>query len=964
MRIARALGAIAVLLVLWAPAPAVATGWMTLETPHLRVHFRPGYETAAMDAAAAGEDAVEALRQRLGSVPDRPVHVALVDDTDLANGYTDVTYYGRIIILPVFPVGLGYTTGLSLRMADWIRLVVTHEMVHAVHLDMAEGAARGLRQVFGHVPGFSTPNLLQPMAFIEGIATFEETELVTGGRGGDPLFDMFLRTAVLESKWPRMDEALGQYDLGYFQPAGHVYLYGYAWWDYVARRWGEDAIEEFQQEFASSGVTRPGEAVRRAFGESMEAIWKDLEKEAGERFAAQIEAIRRAGLTEPRLLPGSGAWVALSPRPSPDGRWVAYAASGPYLQDLRMVEWATGQDLQLAVGLVSAPGGIAWAPDGRYLYYAAVDEAGEGFFSDIYRIEPGSGRRQRITSGQRAWAPVAGPGGQLAFLAREGLETAVWWTGAPGVEPPRKVWKPPEGWQLLHLAWSPDGKRLALSAWKPGGGSDVLILPVEQERLGDPPRIGQAQSVTDDVAVDDHPSWSPDGRYLLFHSDRDGVYNLYACDTRTGRLARLTNVLTGAFDPAVSPDGQTVFFSWFGQGGYRLARLDWQALRWDPVTGDSRSREPDSPGGSRSPGSTEWKVRPYDPLESLRPAYWEPVWGQDWGGLYLGAGTSGEDALGAHRFAAAGAIGLMSGAPALYAAYAWQPGGSGPGYLSVEGGVEPVPVEEDGSGDVVRWQQMATARATVGWQRQGYAAGTAASLSLAQSWWREAYPSGEPWPAAERRTYAELWVARGGNWGDHVHLGSQQGWAQAVVLAEAGGRSVGVPEGLQVTGGWSLGLQRIDGQAVLAGLSAGVSGGHDLVTLDVGGESGAFPARGFDRATYQADAAAVGLQVEYRRRLVAIRQGMADAPTFFDDLSLALFAEGVAGWDRGGGAADTARPLSLEAAPWTPATDVGAELRLSVSLDYGRTPLVVRLGLARSLTPVAGLRWYLSLQAR
>lgn len=949
---------------------------MTLHTPHLRVHFEEGYENVAMQAAVAGEDAIAAVSARLGAWPEQPVHVALVDESDLANGYTDVTFYGRIVILPVFPVGLGYTTGLSPRMADWIRLVVTHEMVHALQLDMAEGPTRALRDVFGHVPSFSTPNAMQPPAWLEGIATHGETQLVAGGRGDDPFFDMFLRTAVLSGRVPRMDQALGSYDLGTFQPAGHVYLYGYAWFDYLERHFGGEAIAEFERSFARATLARTGDAVRRAFGDDPHTVWNRMIQELAVTMGDQAARIEAQGVTEPVPIPMAGGWVALSPRPSPSGRYLAYTAAGPYLEDVRVIDVETGNDRQLAVGLVTAPGGLSWTPDERTVLYAAVDETAGRFLSDLYAADVETGEVRRITRGLRAWSPTPGPGGEIAFVMRDGLETVV--AQMPGgalqggiSAGARPLWEPPPGWQILGASWGPTGESLAMSAWKPGGGSDILILHMEQASGGAGWQVEGVSSVTDDLAVDDRPSWSPDGRYLYFHSDRDGVYNLYAWDSRTHRTFRLTNVLSGLFDPAASPDGRFMFAAWFGADGYQLARIPWGELRWEPAAAPSlRPEEPSpadkEPGGDRAQaggdGPDGWDVSAYDPWESLRPTYWEPIWGSDWAGPYLGAATSGLDALGERSFSVAAAIGLLSGTPVLYGGYAQRLGPTGFTAL-IEAVVQPSLLD---SGEQ-HWAQEAAARAAVQWERGGYAGAREVALSAVRSWRRDAFPHGVPWAGASTQSYVTLDAIAARRWGDHRTVATQYVESRAMLVTEADGRSVRAVEGGRITAGWTLDVADVSGRGVTVSLQGGLAGTDPLVALPVGGDTGPFALRALAAGDLQARAAAAGLQVERRWRLVAFRSGMGDSPTFFDDLSLGVFTEVAAGWDRAaaGGGSGVETPGVLRLSPWAPAADVGMELTLGLSLDYGRSPVAVRLGVATGVmgTP-SRARWYLLLDAR
>jgi TolB protein len=57
---------------------------------------------------------------------------------------------------------------------------------------------------------------------------------------------------------------------------------------------------------------------------------------------------------------------------------------------------------------------------------------------------------------------------------------------------------------VSSIAWSPDGAALAYSVNDHAGGADIFIVP-----LADP-------SKSRHLTRGDHPSWSPDGRQLVF----------------------------------------------------------------------------------------------------------------------------------------------------------------------------------------------------------------------------------------------------------------------------------------------------------------------------------------------------------------------------------------------------------------------------------------------------------------
>jgi dipeptidyl aminopeptidase/acylaminoacyl peptidase len=76
------------------------------------------------------------------------------------------------------------------------------------------------------------------------------------------------------------------------------------------------------------------------------------------------------------------------------------------------------------------------------------------------------------------------------------------------------------------------------------------------------------------------PAWTPDGRFLLFASDRGGVFDLYAWEAASGRVRQVTDVELGAFEPDVSPDGRTVVFATYSRDGWDLATIPFDEAAW------------------------------------------------------------------------------------------------------------------------------------------------------------------------------------------------------------------------------------------------------------------------------------------------------------------------------------------------------------------------------------------------
>ncbi len=97
----------------------------------------------------------------------------------------------------------------------------------------------------------------------------------------------------------------------------------------------------------------------------------------------------------------------------------------------------------------------------------------------------------------------------------------------------------------MHLDLSPDGKQIVFDLL-----GDLYLLPITG---------GKAKPLTDGQAYDVQPKWSPDGKSILFTSDRSGGNDTWALDLKSGKMRQLTHTKWISANKAVwSSDGQYV----------------------------------------------------------------------------------------------------------------------------------------------------------------------------------------------------------------------------------------------------------------------------------------------------------------------------------------------------------------------------------------------------------------------
>lgn len=113
-------------------------------------------------------------------------------------------------------------------------------------------------------------------------------------------------------------------------------------------------------------------------------------------------------------------------------------------------------------------------------------------------------------------------------------------------------------------------------------------------------RTLRTHRLTDNPFGDYDPSWSPDGQFLAFMSDRDGNPEIYTMDTDGSNIRRLTftNHWDVDYAPAWSPDGEHIAFYSFRDKSWEIYKIDLddgdnQCLTCGGIGGKSPSWSPD-----------------------------------------------------------------------------------------------------------------------------------------------------------------------------------------------------------------------------------------------------------------------------------------------------------------------------------------------------------------------------------
>ena len=962
------------------PQPTLPSArWLTLETPHFELHFYPEEREFAERSARAAERAYRLVTRYLNWEPKGRVSVLLTDQGDAANGGASSVPYNFIYAYGAPPDGMDELSDFD----DFVKLLITHEFTHVAHLDtMLSWCPRLVNSVLGKI---YAPNLSQPTWFIEGLAVLMETRQTTAGRLRSSFYDMHLRVPFLEGRLLGLDAvSVGFGPLVY--PGGSVpYLYGSSMLRYIEDRYGPEKVREISHRYSdyciAGGINRTawaaiGRPYTNPFGDD---VWGDWSRSIAHRYTLQKEEAERRGLTTARRLTNDApAPRGTLPRPIffRDGTLVYQRDNndqGPAYVRLNLANGERDELLPAHGGGPAAP-----TPDGRGFVFQRINFIPLGWrisgyahtsWTDIFHYDIASRTLRPLTRGYRAHEPDVSPDGtQVACVvsgerARQ-LAVVPFGGGTP------QVLAPDAPGMAYTPAFSPDGKLIAYSRWKPGGFRDIHLYDLDAKT---------DRAITVDRAMDVDPRFTPDGRYLLWSSDRTGIYDVYAYELATGQLFQVTNVLSGAFQPVVSADGAKLVYTGFTSAGFdlyttefepksfRLAQPFANARPDAPSNPDADSDSPDSVVGDAAP-PTIMRTTSYKPWKYMYPRTWTLRLYSD----ALGMGTSGfvsttvGDPVGNHNLSA-NLLVPFQGDPSISVGYAYTR--LFPTFeLSLRRTAQNVPgLVIDGVDTIYRQHLLGGTVAT----RLTYLQTPSSSGELSFGYDYNAYAPADPLPVADPTGGIVVPPARGPDanvfmswYFSNTHswrysISNQEGRFVRLNLRFADPTLGGRFHTTEVTASWQEYLTppwaRLHALALLWSGGVGIGDKRDffglggffeqdvLKTLFLGRPQCCTFLRGYPPNSLIGDHYQIA-SAEYRAPIVRIERGYQTFPGYFRTIWGAAFA------DAGTAYQDKFRWSDVK-------VDVGAEATLTFNMFY-YLETQVKIGYAHGFSAPGGDQWY------
>ena len=307
-----------------------------------------------------------------------------------------------------------------------------------------------------------------------------------------------------------------------------------------------------------------GESVRRVTDIGFHPSWspnskdiafstEEIDDPASRLGESNLYVVPAAGGTPRKVVDGDAA----QPSWAPSGDRIVYWSNTGGQRDIYTVA-AAGGKREAVIEDAPLDWSPVWSPDGKRIYFASE----RGGAMNLWRIPvDASGRvtgaAEPVTNGVQASAGLPSfskDGSRLAFRSRVGsinpveipFDPATGRAGEPHLLDTRTNIRVPSD-------VSPDGSQIAYFSIG-DRQEDLFVGPASGASKG------SMRRVTDDVARDRAPVFTPDGRSLVFYSNREGKWGAWIVGLDGGGLRKLVDAPSAVY-AVLSPGGDAMVFT-------------------------------------------------------------------------------------------------------------------------------------------------------------------------------------------------------------------------------------------------------------------------------------------------------------------------------------------------------------------------------------------------------------------
>ncbi|PID59820.1 MAG: biopolymer transporter Tol [Ignavibacteriae bacterium] len=549
--------------------------WYTIKSGNIYVHFHEEAERTARTVLKIAEDVWKPITSLYNYEP-KEAHYIIKDIDDYSNG---ATYFFDNKI-EIWASALDF----DLRGThNWLRNVISHEFTHLVQIQAGMKLSRTIPAFYLQFLNYEDkrrpdilygyPNFIAsypvatfniPAWFAEGTAQYMRAEF--NYDNWDTHRDMILRSYALDNKmltWNEMG-SFGKTSLG----NESVYNSGFALTRYISQKYGEDKLREITYKLGKLGNFTIDAAFEDVLGKDGNQIYDEWSSFLKGSYQKRIAKVKE-NLIEGKKIFNEG-FGNFYPIFSQDGRSIYFISNSNNdylgLSDIYKYSFKT-KKIKLIKSQVRST--FSFIKGQNKIVYAKLTNDNPNWknIHDLYAYDLETEEETRLTHGLRANNPcVSHNGKSIVFVYQKDGTSNIGIVNVDGSDY-RSLTLYNKGEQVHNPKFSLDDKSI-IFGYSYHHGRDIAKVNLD----------GSGRETILKTNADERNAVYFNENEIIYSSDATGIFNIYKYNLKTKENIQLTNVLGGAFMPAVNKKGD-VAYAGYTSSGYKIFLVEFEETK-------------------------------------------------------------------------------------------------------------------------------------------------------------------------------------------------------------------------------------------------------------------------------------------------------------------------------------------------------------------------------------------------
>ena len=569
--------------------------WHIHRTEHFDIHYYPSEAKLVPIMAAIAEEAYEQHSEDFEH--------ELIDRTPLILYKSHKDFQETNIILQELHEGIGGFAELFKHRIvipftgslEAFREVIFHELIHIFQYDIIyqKPHARIYSGEFLYSP---------PIWFIEGMADYFAED-------NDAIGEMVIRDASMNNNivplpqlqnFNQLSSPYVGYKLGQLAVA------------YLTETYGREKIAEILRGLRQSRTKDIDRVFREVLGVELEEFDKAWRQTVRKRYWPLIENRELPDLVAKNLTKKSRYSHNIKPIWSPSGDLIAYVTGNDGFLEVVLMSAKTGERIdrvtkrffrekyeEIRTDFSGFGRSLAWAPDGDRIAFVAKHHDAN-YLLEVNILTEKLTQYFRLDYDNISSPDYDSSGERIVFSALKEGQTDLYSIELLTGEIERLTF---DAFNDTHPSWHPTTGKIVYTSER-GRKNRLVLIDLDN---------GTERVLTNGTYNAISPSWTPDGESILFCADVAQIYDIYRLTAtskevtsdqlpeeqltvsrgevtspvqetsfnwklETGNwklvLTRLTSMMTGCFNPSLSPDGKQLLFSAYQNGKYDVHTME------------------------------------------------------------------------------------------------------------------------------------------------------------------------------------------------------------------------------------------------------------------------------------------------------------------------------------------------------------------------------------------------------